>query len=68
MSRSRDDVLLDLAAELAFDDVLVVEQAGQLGQLVFGQVAGALVGADPRPLAELLGEERPDPVDVRAAR
>src|SRR5206468_3359117 len=50
--------------ELAFDHVLVIEQDGELGQLVFRQVAGVLVGADPRPLAELVGEERADPVDV----
>src|SRR4051794_34051424 len=56
------DVLLDLAAELPLDDVLVVEQGRQLGQLVLGQLAGALVGIDRGPLAELRREERPDPI------
>src|SRR4051794_25596831 len=43
------DVLLDLAAQLAFHHVLVIEQAGELGEIVFAQVAGAFVGADSRP-------------------
>src|SRR5512135_3263052 len=58
------DALLHLATELPLHDVLVIEQRGELGQLVLGQVAGPLVGIDPRPRAELVGEERPDPVDV----
>ena len=36
------DALLDLAAELAFHRVFVVQQRGQLGQLVLGQVASPL--------------------------
>src|SRR4051794_30580206 len=55
------DVLLDLAAKLPFDHVLVVEQRGQLGQFVLGQLAGTLVGIDRGPLAKLRGKERADP-------
>src|SRR5262249_55349591 len=58
------DVLLDLPAELPLHRVLVIQERSQLGQVVFGEVAGPLVGIDPRPLAQLFGQVRPDPVDV----
>src|SRR6478735_1165624 len=45
------DGLLHLASKLPFDHVLVIEQRGELGEFVFGQVAGTLVRTDPRPLA-----------------
>ena len=43
------DVLLNLAAELAFHHVLVIKQRGQLGQVVLREVASSLVGVDPGP-------------------
>src|SRR5208282_2528290 len=58
------DVLLNLATELALDHVLVVQQRGQLGQVVLCQVAGSLVGIDPGPNAKLFGEEGTNAVNV----
>ena len=37
------DILLNLAAKLTFHHILVVEQGGQLGQIVFAQLAGPLL-------------------------
>jgi hypothetical protein len=63
VAKTRDS-LLNLTTELSFHDVLVVEEGGDLGEIVFGKIASTLVGADPGSLADLVGEERADPVDI----
>ena len=46
MSLQPGDVLLHLAAQRAFDDVLAVEDVGDAGDLVVGQLLGPALRVD----------------------
>src|SRR5262249_6908062 len=54
------DVLLDLAAERALHRVLAVEDGGDAGDLVVGQLLGPAERIDARLLAHLQRPRRPD--------
>jgi hypothetical protein len=58
------NVLLNGAAKLTFDDVVVVEEIGDPGQLVVGELASPLIGVDFRAEADLSGEGRADAVEI----
>src|SRR6516225_10814532 len=58
------DVLLHLTAKLTFDGVIVVEQCGQLGQFILGQVSRPFVPINPRALAKHAREVGADSIDV----
>ena len=61
------DGLLDLAAELALHHVLVIyrQPRDQAWPVRLRTGRGLrLSGADPRPFAELVGEERPNPINI----
>jgi broad specificity phosphatase PhoE len=53
-----------LAAEIALDGQLAVDELAQLGDLVVGEVADLLVGRQAERRADALRGRRPDPVDV----
>src|SRR5262245_9416337 len=58
------DVLADLAAQGALDEVVAVDDGVDLGQGLLGDLAGAEVGVDLGLGEDHLGELRPDPVYV----
>src|SRR4051794_37918033 len=57
-------VVLHLAAQRAFGDVLAVEEAHDAGDLLVGQVAGAALRIDVGLVAQLQGRGRADAVNV----
>src|SRR5579883_124249 len=59
------DVQVHLAAQVALDRVLVVDQLADAAHLVLGQLADALRGLDIRPRDDLLCARASDAVDVR---
>src|SRR6185436_14047125 len=59
------DVLHHLAAELAFDHVLSLDELVDLRDLLFGELFRALAPVDLGLREELLRDVRPDAVDVR---
>src|SRR5207249_821911 len=58
------DVQVDLAAQVALDLVLAVDDLADSGQLLLGQVAHPRGRVDARLLTDLGGRGRTDPVDV----
>ncbi len=64
MSRRRRDVLLDLTTQRAFDQEALVDDADDLGQLVFGQFLGAALRVDAGFLEDRPAVGRADAVDV----
>src|SRR5690606_15577996 len=60
-------VLLNLTPEHALHGVLPVDHARDVGDLVLGEVAGALLRIDLRLLAHLQRVARADPVQVAQA-
>src|SRR5262249_10156687 len=58
------DILGDLAAQGALDDVPAVDDGVDRRELLLVQLAGAQVGVDRCLREDVMGELRPDPVDV----
>ena len=58
------DVLLNLAAELALDDVVRLDQPGDAADLVLGELAGSHARVDPGLLQDAERQGRPDAVNV----
>src|SRR5690606_24909495 len=61
------DVLLDLAAESTFDEIILVEDADDLRQFLFRQVLGATVRVDAGFLQDLPAVGRTNAIDIRKA-
>jgi len=61
------DVLRALAAEVALDHVVRVDQVAQLHDLLLGQVADLAVGLDPDLGQQLVRRRTSDPVDISQA-
>src|SRR3954447_13106020 len=61
------DVLLDRAAQSAFDQKALVDQADDLGQFLFGEVLGAALAVDAGFLQHLAAIGAADAVDVSQA-
>ena len=68
MSLQPRDVLGHLPPQLALDDVVLVQQRRQPGQLVLAQLAGLSLRIDARLVAQLAGDLRAHAVQVRSAR
>src|SRR5580765_1371461 len=61
------DVLLNIAAKRAFDEERAIENADDLGQLVFAQVLGAALRIDRQFLEDLAAVGAADAVQIRQA-
>src|SRR3954447_11693384 len=59
------DVLRALAAQVALDREVVVDQVAELGDLVVREIADVGVRPDPGLLEQVVGGRAADPVDVR---
>ena len=62
------DVQVDLAAEIAFDTVFLVDDLAQPVHLVLGQQAHAGIGIDVAALQDLAAGRRTDAEDVGERR
>src|SRR6185503_15845759 len=61
------DVHGDVAAQIALDQEVMVDQFANLDDLGFRQVADPAAGIDPQPCDDLVGDVRADSVDVAQA-
>jgi hypothetical protein len=59
------DILIALTTQLAFHDIIFVEQRGQTSQLILAEVASTPLRIDPGFMAQFAGNLRPYAVQVR---